>query len=343
MNMPSAHHPVSNPDQMNAARSRLRSMGGLTRCLQRESARLMKALGVCGALCLLTFSTSTFSTSTFAADAVPAFKAPMPKTIVPRSGLFIGFGGSSNSVKLERDLFAVGLSEVFVGTTLVARGYAEGPANPFHDANSKFTPEAQAGFFGHFADSNWLWGVKFKYKNLKLTSTERDVIVPQIGSFTAVGGGPSGPLTGNVLIQSIQTSINHELALLAFLGHSFMNSTVYLGAGPALSGTKSDINRAVGFGNVNGTPTDITGAPASFSSSKWVWGTAAQIGMTYTFAPTWFLDLNYTYVITERFETNYAAPFLSTSAGLIYTGNAYIATSQRLTSQAFAVSINKAF
>jgi hypothetical protein len=74
-----------------------------------------------------------------------------------------------------------------------------------------------------------------------------------------------------------------------------------------------------------------------------MWGTAAQIGMIYYFAPTRFLDFNYTYVITGENKTNYAAPFVSSSAGLTYVGTACITTSQRVTSQAFAVSINKVF
>ena len=144
-------------------------------------------------------------------------------------------------------------------------------------------------------------------------------------------------------MQSMQTGIEHELSALAFIGQSFTSGTVYVGAGPALLSTKSLINRAVGFGDVNGLPTAITGAPVSFTSSTWMWGAAAQIGMTYTLAPTWFLDFNYTYTVTKKYDINYSAPFTSTSAGLTYVGTAYITTPQRVTTQAFAVTINKLF
>jgi hypothetical protein len=73
-------------------------------------------------------------------------------------------------------VYAVGISNVYNGTTLVAYGHAEGPANPFHDTQSTLAPEAQVGYFGRFADSSWLWGVKFQYKYLGITSTDRDLL-----------------------------------------------------------------------------------------------------------------------------------------------------------------------
>ena len=45
---------------------------------------------------------------------------------------------------------------------------------------------------------------------------------------------------------------------------------------------------------------------------------------------------------TRKFDTNYSAPSTSVSAGLTCIGNVYIATSQRVTTQAVAISINKA-
>ena len=130
------------------------------------------------------------------------------------------------------------LANVYSGSTLIASGQAGGPANPFHDTQSTFAPEAQAGYFSHFANSSWLWGVKFRYKYLGVTSTDRLADSPQTGSFTNTGAAPAATsFTGNVVIQSSQTRLNHELAFLAFLGHSFANTNVYLGAGPALFGT----------------------------------------------------------------------------------------------------------
>jgi opacity protein-like surface antigen len=295
------------------------------------------------ALCWLTLSVLTCSgTSALAAD-LRRPPPPPPAPAIPFAGFFIGLGAGYNSVKLDRDIYALGLDSTFNGPLQIANGIAQGPGNPFHDNLTAFAPEVQLGWFGQIAGSSWLWGAKVRYKYLGITSTERGLVIPQTGGFVpTVPGVAPAPLTGNVLIDSFQTRIDHELALLAFIGHSFASTNVYLGAGPALFGTKSDIFRAVGFGNVNGQPTDITGPPVNFSSTKWVWGTAVQIGMTYFFAPTWFIDVNYTYAFTRKFDTNYTAPFVSTSAGLTYIGNAYITTSQRLTTQAVAVSINKA-
>jgi len=302
---------------------------------------MMRKSSGCAALYLLACSgLLAFSTSAFAADMrLP----PPPPSYIPQGGFFIGLGGSYNSVKFDQDIYALGISNVFNGAVLVATGIAQGPGDPFHNIQSTFAPEVQAGYFRNFTGSSWLWGAKFKYKYLRTTATQQGVIVGQTGSFTPAGGGAATPLSGNVLMQSMQTGIEHELSALAFIGQSFTSGTVYVGAGPALLSTKSLINRAVGFGDVNGLPTAITGAPVSFTSSTWMWGAAAQIGMSYTLAPTWFLDFNYTYAVTKKYDINYSAPFTSTSAGLTYVGTAYITTPQRVTTQAFAVTINKLF
>ncbi|MGZ5902029.1 MAG: hypothetical protein ACXWK3_19970 [Reyranella sp.] len=65
--------------------------------------------------------------------------------------------------------------------------------------------------------------------------------------------------------------------------------------------------------------------------------------MTYYFAPTWFLDFNYTYSVSQKYDTLYAAAFINVTGGLTYTGNAYINTTQRINTQAFAVSVDKVF
>jgi len=88
---------------------------------------------------------------------------------------------------------------------------------------------------------------------------------------------------------------------------------------------------------------DITGKPTSFSSSNWVWGGAAQVGMTYFLDGSWFLDFNYTYAHTEPFMDTYSAPFVSMSNGYTTTGTAHLTAADRVTTQSVAVSINKAF
>jgi hypothetical protein len=282
----------------------------------------------------------TSSAASFAADM--PLKAPPPPPM-PMSGFFIGLGGSYNSVKFEQDMFGLGLTDVFSGSTLTASGIALGPSFPFSDIKNTFAPEAQLGFVGNIGASDWLWGLKFQYKYFAVTSIQSPVVIPQAGFSVPTGGGAATPLTGNVLIQSSQIKVEHELKLLALLGQSFGNVSAYVGGGPTYLQAKTAIYRAVGFGDVNGQPTDITGAPVNFASSQWVWGGAGQIGMTYRFAPTWFLDFNYTYAMTTKFKDKFEAPFTSTSNGLTYVGVAFLTTTQRITTQAFAVSINKAF
>jgi len=287
------------------------------------------------------------STSAFAADM--PLKAPPPPVYQPGGYVYVGVGGGYSSVRFEQDIFAVGISQAFAGGTLVANGIAQGPGDGVRNIQSTFAGEVQAGFMRHFdsggiSTSPWLWGGKFKYKYLGTSATETGVIVPQTGAFTPTGGGAATPLTGNVLIQSMQTTVEHELSALVIFGQSLNTGMmVYAGAGPAALSTKSFINRAVGFGDVNGAPTAITGAPVSFASATWMWGAAAQIGLTYTVAPCWMLDFNYTITATKKFDINYAAPFTSTSAGITYVGNAYITTPQHLTTQAIAVTINRVF
>ena len=296
---------------------------------------MLKKSVVCAALCLLTFSTSAA-----AADLRPPPLAPS----APRGFFFIGLGGSYNSLKSDQELYSAGVSNVYAGDgTLVASGQAGGPANPFSDTRSTFAPEAQAGFFSPLGNSTWSWGAKFRYKYLATTSTNSLVDAPQTGSFTNTVAAPANTsFTGNVVIQQSQMRVDHELVFLGFLGQSFGNTSVYLGAGPALFGTKSFVNHAIGYADINGTHVSISGAPAYYSSSNWVWGAAMQVGMTYWLAPSWFLDFNYTYAFSRRYTSNYSSPFASMTQGYTDTGTLYVSTSTRVTTQAFAVSINKA-
>ncbi len=294
----------------------------------------MKKLGVCTALCLLIFPNLAF-----AADlGLPA--APD----MANGGFFFGLGGSAGSVAFDQHLYAAGVSNVYSGATLVAYGEAGGPADPFHDNQFTLAPQAQVGYLSHFSGSNWLWGVKFLYQYFGTTATDQNVVSPQSGSFTNTGSAPADTsFTGNVVIRSSQTSIDHELALMPFIGHSFMNGFAYLGAGPVLFGTQSKLYGATGYADINGTHVDITGTADNFANSTWMWGGAAQIGMTYYLDRTWFLDVNYTYAVTAQYTNNNSAPFSSASDGYTDTGTLYISASQRVTMQALAISINKAF
>jgi len=49
------------------------------------------------------------------------------------------------------------------------------------------------GYFGHIAASRWLWGIKFKYKHLGVTSTDRGIVVRRdFIMLAAVGGRVEG-------------------------------------------------------------------------------------------------------------------------------------------------------
>ena len=156
--------------------------------------------------------------------------------IVPQAGWFAGLGGSFNSANFDQDMFANGVGNVFSGTKMVATGAAGGPADPRENTEWTLAPEAQLGYFAHFAASNWRWGGKsstdtWTRRQLCSTSPPR----PELHTV-------SGPdlLMGNVVIGSYRTKLDHEFAFMPFIGHSFTRSYVYMGAGPALFGTDED-------------------------------------------------------------------------------------------------------
>ena len=275
-------------------------------------------------LCLLTFPLS----------------AQADEPIVRSSSWFVGLGGSINSVNFDQDMFASGVGNVYKGGTLVATGGAGGPANPRQSTELTFAPAVQLGYLARFAANDWLWGAKFLYKYPAAVATTPD-IDPQSGALTTIYGPDS--FTGHVAIGSYRTRLNHEIAFMPIIGHSFARTYVYLGAGPALFGTETKIDNATGFADYNGTRTNVTGTPDNFASSQWVWGGAAQIGLAYYLNQDWFLDLNYTYARSAKFASNFSAPFTHTPVGYQVNGTLFVSPSQRVTDQSFTASINRAF
>ena len=295
---------------------------------------MMRQFNLCASACLLAISSATF-----AADMAATTDATMPN-----SGMFVGIGGSNNSVNLQRDLFASGVSDIFDGSgTRVAYGEAGGPAITYHDNLATQAPTLQLGYFQHFSNSDLLWGVKFAYQYLGITSVDSAVNVPQYGSFTNLPTSNDTSFTGHVAIASVQTTVNHDVALMPFIGHSFKNSYAYFAAGPEWLQVNTDIINVIGFADLSGVHTDITGTPTSFSHANWVWATGMQVGLNYAFAPTWSLDLNYHYALTEKFTTNDSGYFASASQGYTDTGIIYANTSQRVTVQGMMLTINKVF
>jgi hypothetical protein len=292
---------------------------------------VMKKYFASAALCLLALSG-------LASAADMAVGPPNPA--VDPSGFFVGLGGSYNSINFgTQHVYAVGTSDVYSGGALVASGSAAGPTDFSTPAQSTFAPVVQLGYFQHFGGSDWLWGAKFAYSYLDSRSPTANVLLPQTGSYTS--GGTTTPFTGNALVNSYETSINHQLSLMLFVGRSFGRGFVYFGGGPTVSQTQTSLYGVTGFADLNGAPSQITGTPTNLSSSGWVPGGALTLGATYFLDPTWFLDFSYTYSMTANQTSNYGAPFTNlamTEVGTL-TGN----SSEKVTTQAVAISINKTF
>jgi hypothetical protein len=291
---------------------------------------MMKKMGVCTALYLLTVSNVTFSskpTTFFAPD-------------MSNTGLFVKFGESYNPIKFDQYLKPTGASNIYSRSSLAAFGASGGPANPYHATQSTFSPETQMGYFRHFTSSDKLWGVKFLSNYLGIISTDQDIDSFRSRSFTNNKATFSDSFKGNVT----QTSINHELALLAYVGHSFTNSHVYLGAGPSLFGAKSHFYDVTGYADSKGAHVDYTGTPSNMSNSKWMWGGAAQMGMTYYINPTWVLDLSYTYAMTGLYSAiNGSSSFANLVSNYSSANMSYANNYQRVSAQAVTVSFNKVF
>jgi hypothetical protein len=130
-----------------------------------------------------------------------------------------------------------------------------------------------------------------------------------------------------------------------FIGRSFERSFVYIGAGPTLSQTETKLNGLIGFADINGNRTDVSGSPVDFASTSWVFGGAGMVGATYFFDASWFVDFNYMAVVTAKHTSNYYSPFYNPNGtgGSTVVGTLIGSTTSRVITQAVAVTINKAF
>ncbi|HWA99409.1 MAG TPA: hypothetical protein VG713_12995 [Pirellulales bacterium] len=260
-------------------------------------------------------------------------------------GVFVGIGGSGTSVTVNNSLYASGNSSVYTNGMLVASGNAGGAANPSNTTQSTFAPVVQAGFLINSRQSNWAWGTKFQYRYLGLTYTQNGIDSPQANAFTSSGTFDS--FTGRVIVGSSQTAVNHEFALFPLIGRRFGNGLFYFGGGPVVFETESKIYNAIGFANVNGAQVEITGTPANFASTTWMWGGGAQIGLAYNITPRWFIDVSYDAVVTGTYTNNYSSAFSSssTSGGNVYTdsGALFLSNAQKVYAQSLTVTINRSF
>ena len=288
--------------------------------------------------------TAVHAESKYSPARQPAIMSP--PSLVPASGFFIGLGGSYNSVNFgTQDVYAVGTSNVFQAGVLTSFGSAAGPASIYMSPESNLGFTVQGGYFQKFSNSDFLWGAKFAYSYLGTSAAVRNALLPQAGSFTTVSTGLVTPFTGNAVVQSYQTKIIQQLAFIPFIGQSFERSFVYLGAGPTLSETRTDLKGVIGFADLNGTRTDVSGTPIDLSSSSWVYGGAAMIGATYFFAPSVFLDVSYTFAMTANHTSDYFSPFTNPNGtgGSTVVGTLVGSTAQQVTTQSVTVTLNKAF
>jgi hypothetical protein len=270
---------------------------------------------------------------------------PPPASIVPQSGFYVGIGGSLNSTDFgTQNVYAVGTSNVFLGSVRTSSGSASGPASLDLDTKLNIAFSAQGGYFQHFAGSDWLWGARFGYTHIGATSILRNALLPQAGSFTPTGGAPVA-FTGNAVVQSYQTTITQQVNFVPFIGRSFERSFVYLGAGPTISQTRTNLNGLIGFADLNGVRTDVSGTPVNLTSSAWVWGGAAVVGATYFIDPTWFVDANYTFAMTGNHTSNFSSPFTNPNGtnGTTIAGTLVGTSAHQVTTQAVTVTINKLF
>ena len=281
------------------------------------------------------------SANTFAGPSVTS-----PASVVPRAAFFIGLGGSYNVANFgTQNVYAVGTSNVYQNGVLTSSGSAAGPAEIYMGSETAAAFSVQGGYFQNFYGSNWLWGAKFAYSYLGATSTVRNALLPQAGSFTPTGSNTPVPFTGNALVQSYQTKITHQMALIPFIGRSFERSFIYIGAGPTLSQMRTNLDGLIGFADINGTRTDVSGSPVNFSSSGWVYGGAAVVGATYFFDRSWFLDVSYTFAMTSNQNGSYSSPFSNPNGtnGSAVVGTLVGNSSGNAITQGVTATINKTF
>ena len=265
--------------------------------------------------------------------------------VVPRSGFYVGLGGSYNSMDFgTQNVYAIGTSQIFENGEVVSNGIAAGPGTVEMPTELQFAPAVQGGYFRHFRNGPWLWGARLSYTYLDTRSTVENITVPQSGSFTAVATNATTPFIGTAVARSYQTRIAHQLEFIPFIGHSFEKGFVYLGAGPTGSKTQTDIKQLVGFAALNGVPTDVSGAPQDFSDSGWVVGIVGTIGGTYFLNPSCFLDFAYTYARTSNQTFNYSSTYTNTQNPFGTTAGTLIGSSSgKVITQGFTVTINVVF
>jgi hypothetical protein len=262
---------------------------------------------------------------------------------VPPSAFFVGVGASYSFANFAtQSVYNKGVSTVFQSGVPTASGVADGPAVQTPMA-SQSTPAlvAQLGYFRRFGDSNFLWGSKLSYSYLGMSSTIQNLVIPQFGTSTAAG---VSTFDGYSVTGSYSVAIYNQTTFLPFVGYASGKAFLYAGAGPSVSQIKASLDSVVGFATINGTLTNISGPPQSFSSTNWTVGAAGALGLTYFLTPSWFLDLNYSFTAPNARTIFATSPFSNPGTGTTSFAGTLIGNySANLSTHAIALTINRAF
>jgi hypothetical protein len=277
---------------------------------------------------------SCYATLSSAEQATTAF--------VPNSGAYIGLGFGANSTQFnDQQLQATGISTATnMSNGNVSTGTAGGPPVGIGmSSNNSIAPSIQAGYFQKFQESTYLWGAKFSYSYMGgSNSTTNRILIPQYGTY------PSGAsFTGNAVAASYQKTIKNQISLIPYFGQSFDRSTIYFGVGPTISQVNTKINNLIGFADLNGVRTDVSGTPQSFSATQWAYGGAAMLGGTYFLDKAWFLDFSYSYAMTQNKTSNYYSTFDNPGTTTSYKGSLIGSSTGTATVQTIGLTINKLF
>lgn len=295
---------------------------------------------------LRSVSTTTMCAGILALSVGSAIAAD--KSIIPQSAFFGGLGGGWSTGSFgHQNVYGKGTSySPPSGANSAQVGSAAGSTGLELNAQSALTPIIQAGYFQHVSGSEWMGGGKFSYSYLGIGSATSDLQIPQAGGFTQ--DGTYTPFTGNYLVQSYRQTMNQQISLIPFVGRSFDRSYLYLGVGPTTVQTKTLIEDITGYEHIEVIPTTPTGVGLGekYSTTQWLFGGVAMLGVTYFIDPTWFMDINYTYAVTGTKTSNWGGPWTDTDikrGNVSRTGTNTGTSSGNVTTQSIAISINKVF
>ncbi|OGT68788.1 MAG: hypothetical protein A3J38_08375 [Gammaproteobacteria bacterium RIFCSPHIGHO2_12_FULL_45_9] len=274
--------------------------------------------------------------------AQPSTQHPAPSP--DQTGIYMGVGGSYNIIRDSLGTSTTNMSADFA-TLLTNTAIGSIISSPTVVTNQTFAVSGQMGYFQHFSSSAWLWGAKMVYQ-YQCVNNEKTA-AQQTTSTLTYGTNPIYS-TEDTITQDI--AVNHEIAVMPYIGLSFTHGLTYLGVGPAFINV-SQITRSgpltisqsaplvPGTTLIGTDPTTVTLA----NQSDWLWSGAVQIGASYYLTPTWFVDGNYMWAFSGRTNFSIDPAVILTTVSTIGATSATNSTSQQVTIMSFGVSINKVF